>query len=266
MRNSWHRIKGAFWTVTVISFFLLFSETHSQVRVYVGMPDGSTYDLPDSGMVTMPVWIRVPARINAEIVLTASYPVTQWLGGYYYIDGANHFSINDSLTMTMVFHVSDFPDTQFLMADLWFYVYADPDDIGEQFDSIERLYSVFHDLNGQPIFGTVTISPIRIVARTAANDPTFLPEDLAVTAYPNPFNSSVTISFNLPQEGKVSVSIYDITGRMVQSFEQRVLRAGDNSLVWDATDDNGSLLSSGVYFYRIIYDDQTVTTKITLLR
>ena len=248
------------------AFLLSFSQSYAQIRVHIGMPDGSPFDLPDSGMVSMPVWLQTPGPMSAEIILVASYPITQWLGGYYYIDEPAYFSINDSLTLTMVFRAHDVPDTQFLLADLWFYINADPDDIGEQFACIERLYSDFRDNNGQRAYGTVSISPIHIVARTAVESDPVVPFRFTHSAYPNPFNSSVTISFTLPHDGEAAVTIYDISGRKVRSLGGGILKAGENSVVWDGADDGGVPLSSGIYFYRINCDNQGVTSKITLLR
>ncbi len=64
--------------------------------------------------------------------------------------------------------------------------------------------------------------------------------------YPNPFNPSTTIKFNLPFEGTITLSVYDMLGRSVSSKEIGELKAGFNSFIYDA-----SGLSTGVYFYQL---------------
>ncbi|MBU0712157.1 T9SS type A sorting domain-containing protein [bacterium] len=65
--------------------------------------------------------------------------------------------------------------------------------------------------------------------------------------YPNPFNPETTIKYGLPEESFVTVSIFDINGRQVQTLIQETQVAGYHSVQWDATN-----VGSGVYFYRIV--------------
>jgi hypothetical protein len=65
--------------------------------------------------------------------------------------------------------------------------------------------------------------------------------------YPNPFNPSTTISYSLPKISNVSLVIYDMMGREVKVFEKNGLSAGVHSFVWDGTNNNGELVSSGIY-------------------
>jgi photosystem II stability/assembly factor-like uncharacterized protein len=78
--------------------------------------------------------------------------------------------------------------------------------------------------------------------------------------YPNPFNPSTTISFNLPENANVSLRIYDIMGREVQSFQQK-LGKGEHSI--KITTKN---LSSGVYFYTFIANNYIASKKMLLLK
>jgi len=69
--------------------------------------------------------------------------------------------------------------------------------------------------------------------------------------YPNPFNPSTTIQFSLPVRAAVTVTVYDIGGRRVRSLLEEERDAGRHSILWDARDDRGQEVSSGVYFYRL---------------
>jgi hypothetical protein len=64
--------------------------------------------------------------------------------------------------------------------------------------------------------------------------------------YPNPFNPTTTISYSLPTESDITISVFNTLGELVKSFEQGVRNNGFHSFVFD-----GSNLSSGVYFYKI---------------
>jgi hypothetical protein len=69
--------------------------------------------------------------------------------------------------------------------------------------------------------------------------------------FPNPFNPTTTIAFDLPISSEIILTIHDILGRRVRVLYSGRLNAGSHSLVWDAKDQNGISLSTGVYVYRI---------------
>jgi hypothetical protein len=79
--------------------------------------------------------------------------------------------------------------------------------------------------------------------------------------YPNPFNPSTTIKFDIPKSENVKITIYDITGRIVNILVNKELKAGSYSVNWDA-----SMYASGVYFYRIETKDFTQTKKMLLIK
>ena len=79
--------------------------------------------------------------------------------------------------------------------------------------------------------------------------------------YPNPFNPTTKINFALPKQGFVSLKIYDITGREIQTLVNEVKQAGYYSV-----DFNGSSLSSGVYFYMIKSGDFVMTKRMVLIK
>jgi len=69
--------------------------------------------------------------------------------------------------------------------------------------------------------------------------------------YPNPFNPSTTIQFSLPVRAAVTITVFDLSGRVVRSLLKQEQEAGMHTAVWDARDDRGQHVSSGVYFYRL---------------
>ena len=69
--------------------------------------------------------------------------------------------------------------------------------------------------------------------------------------YPNPFNPKTVIAYEIPDAFHVQLGIYDAMGRRVRLLENELKTAGRYEIIWDATDDAGALMSSGVYFYRL---------------
>jgi len=70
-------------------------------------------------------------------------------------------------------------------------------------------------------------------------------------AYPNPFNSSTTIFFTLPASGFTQLVIYNITGQKVRQLVAETITAGIHNVMWDGRDNDGNVLSSGVYISRL---------------
>jgi len=84
--------------------------------------------------------------------------------------------------------------------------------------------------------------------------------------YPNPFNPSTTIAFDLPQAGEVSVTIFNTLGRQVRRLHQGLYPAGRHTLKWNALDDKGCTVSSGIYVLKVTTNDEIKVKKLTLMR
>tara|TARA_B110000858_G_scaffold98188_1_gene112907 strand:- start:3083 stop:4090 length:1008 start_codon:yes stop_codon:yes gene_type:complete len=85
--------------------------------------------------------------------------------------------------------------------------------------------------------------------------------------YPNPFNPSTQISFDVPMQADiVMLSIYNILGQNVNTLVNRALDAGRYTFEWDATDDLGSPVASGVYFYELRSTSFVSRKKMLLIR
>ncbi|MCC7431884.1 T9SS type A sorting domain-containing protein, partial [bacterium] len=84
--------------------------------------------------------------------------------------------------------------------------------------------------------------------------------------YPNPFNPSTKIDFSIPSREKVELEIFNVLGQQVKTLVSKSLPSGNHSILWNGTDKNGNLVSSGIYFYRIKAGDFTQTRKMTFLK
>jgi len=84
--------------------------------------------------------------------------------------------------------------------------------------------------------------------------------------YPNPFNPSTTISFNLPREEQVEISVYSVDGARVATLASEVMTEGDHQVVWMGKDSTGASVASGAYFYRLTTPSYSETRVMTLIK
>jgi flagellar hook assembly protein FlgD len=84
--------------------------------------------------------------------------------------------------------------------------------------------------------------------------------------YPNPFNPTTEIVFQLPFPTSADLSIYDTHGRPVNTLVSGPVPAGVRRVTWDGRDREGKRLSSGVYFYTLRTPATTLSKKMTLLK
>jgi len=84
--------------------------------------------------------------------------------------------------------------------------------------------------------------------------------------YPNPFNPSTTISFDIAKEGRVAIDVFNIKGQLVKTLADDVYGAGSHKVIWNGDDASGRTVGSGVYFYRMTTEQSTYTKKMMLMK
>ena len=84
--------------------------------------------------------------------------------------------------------------------------------------------------------------------------------------YPNPFNPETRIYFEIPKSHDVKIVIYNVLGQMVRTLSDETFKAGSHIVNWNGRDDNGSLVSTGVYFYRIKAGDFIASKKMLMMK
>ena len=90
--------------------------------------------------------------------------------------------------------------------------------------------------------------------------------DLALRIYPNPFNPIATISFDLPVAQQTRLTIYAVDGRRIATLVDQILAAGRHEVVWNGTGQDGSQVSSGVYFYHLEAGEYAETKSMVFLK
>ena len=84
--------------------------------------------------------------------------------------------------------------------------------------------------------------------------------------YPNPFNPTTTLRFGLPQSSKVSLVVYDIKGKLIKSLVKKEFSAGWHDVIWNAMDQLGNPISTGIYFCRLDAGKYFKTIRMVYLK
>jgi len=136
------------------------------------------------------------------------------------------------------------------------YCYADATPVA----SIENWYR----LQAVDVQGTISSFPA--VKLTQNSDETTLDGFVLFPAYPNPFNGQNTLRFAMSNDAEVAVVLFNALGQRVRTLFDGRLSSGEHSLQWNGLDDQGSLVGSGHYFYRVVTETNTVVQSIVLQR
>ncbi len=115
----------------------------------------------------------------------------------------------------------------------------------------------FDDLNVEKISSTTAVKGV------SGNTPHVF--DLS-NNYPNPFNPSTKMNYSIPRDGMVSLVVYNVLGQQVRTLVNAPMTAGQYSITWDGRNNAGSVLSSGVYFYRLQSGAMAIVKKMLLLK
>ena len=84
--------------------------------------------------------------------------------------------------------------------------------------------------------------------------------------YPNPFNPTTKFEIDLGLSENIQLIIYDINGRKIKELANGYYEYGTHQFTWDSTDDNGNLVSSGMYIYSLISKNQILSEKMLLMK
>ncbi len=134
-------------------------------------------------------------------------------------------------------------------------------------DYLHIVYIEDKDAGGVPqTEGTVTLNPVKYLAFpnpvVGIEDDIIEPKTFSLSQnYPNPFNAGTNIDFELEKDSQVEIVIYDITGARVGISVDRLMSAGFHSVKVDAGD-----IASGVYYYRMSANGESLSRKMVLLK
>lgn len=100
-----------------------------------------------------------------------------------------------------------------------------------------------------------------------STDPNLLPQKFDLKpSYPNPFNPSTTIPFDVPKTSKVKLQVYNVLGQRVATLVDRPMQAGYHRVIWNSSATSNMSVASGVYFIRMEAPDFVKSQKIVLIK
>jgi len=116
-------------------------------------------------------------------------------------------------------------------------------------------------------FSAQDVYYIKSPAPTTVGDEIFLPEQFALYQnYPNPLNPTTTISYNLPGNSAVDLTVFNLKGQLVKTLTHQVLKKGKHNVRWNGTNDANIRVASGIYFYRLQTEFGVKLKRMILLR
>lgn len=116
-------------------------------------------------------------------------------------------------------------------------------------------YCNFHYLMGMNGLIIVSSNNIDELKATGTNA-------LAPRNYPNPFQNTITLNYEITRPGKVTIKIFDALGKPVKNLVNRRMAIGNYSVNWNGTNHNNEPVQNGLYFYRINFNGTNYTGKI----
>jgi hypothetical protein len=122
--------------------------------------------------------------------------------------------------------------------------------------SIYITEAVLADKNGNNVFTNVIDNGVSLIPTEYYLDQNF----------PNPFNMETIIQYGVPQKSIARIAIYNILGQRVKTFELGQVNPGRYRIQWDGRNNNGSIVSSGVYIYRFESQKYLSAKKLLLLK
>ena len=239
------------------------------VRVYLSDNDQSISSL------------RIPIKFD-DTYLTCTYVdfggsiIHNDMTGYYEINGGE---VEISYIAPVVNPMVTFTTDSGLVATLYFTADVSAPDVTIAIDSANEVtqfsqfgttFNLWHRVEladnsgGSALIPTFESGAVEIRSSTAVGDDN---DDLRPTNfelvqnYPNPFNPTTTISFALPEKATVRLDVFNVLGQSVATLINGELPAGEHSAVWDAGDS-----PTGVYFYRLKAEKESITRKMLLLK
>lgn len=128
-------------------------------------------------------------------------------------------------------------------------------------DEVFAFYWTVHATDGEHVTEAENGTGVFFVNIESADDPLLLARDFQLSVYPNPFNSAATLTYSLPRATNVSLSIYDVQGRLIQTLFDGLAAAGTHRVSFD-----GNSLATGVYFAHLETANVIRTQKLLLLK
>ncbi len=128
-------------------------------------------------------------------------------------------------------------------------------------------YKLYPNETGHRPGGYMLLLLLRNGSVSVANSATDLPRTLHLSQnYPNPFNQATHLEFYLPVAAPVTLQIFNLQGQLIRTLLDETRTAGEHRITWDGATTDGHLAVTGMYFYRINCQGETLTRKLLVVK
>jgi len=254
------------WYDTLQSF-IIFDSTDSKGIIHI--TQYSRYINPMKYPDTTRFWIDTVNHYVYGRAINTDSTLIYKLGaqkGEKWIDTVNHIVVNvlDKWDVTFFGKQTTFMSFGYYSGGnindtlTWLEIYANT--IASGFESTGERNLMGAVINGI-YYGDTTLVSVN-------DNKNFLPLNIKLYQnYPNPFNPSTTISFEISERSNISLVIYDVLGREIyKPIDNKVISAGVHYAVWNGLRQNSTKAASGIYFYRLVTNRQSLSHSMILLK
>jgi hypothetical protein len=185
----------------------------------------------------------------------------------YYVSNSEDGSSNEAKILKGTTYYKSDPDTLIFTANSasdTLYIYAL--DFEERDTSSNPLLGEYNvDVNG--ITYTIDKNNIKYIVTGILENGYYSPREFSLKQnFPNPFNPSTTIEYQVSKLMNVKLNIYNSIGQLIKNLLNEEKSVGDYSIVWNGKDNNGNLVSSGTYYYQLQTGDYVQAKKMILIK
>ncbi len=125
----------------------------------------------------------------------------------------------------------------------------------------------FKDVAGNVADSFAVRSEVGELLTTTPDSPHTLPAQIALEQnYPNPFNPATTIRFRLAKTAEIKLWISNSLGQLIRTLGAGKMPVGEHEVIWDGRDNDGFMVPSGTYFYRLESEGEVQTKKLVLVQ
>lgn len=261
-----------YWKTSLCETLYLSTELPEQDRLIWGLSYSATILTPTIGIKPIMVWM---GHTNAQDLTRGWIPANeleQVFAGQVSFAPGEHL-VNIAFSQPFLYEAGNNLaimvlrplDSQYYSSNDDFY--CDTTDIPRSL--MLKSDTEVYDPNDPQLVGTSTIKPVTyflVTEASSGSDDPVVPALGTLQAYPNPFNPSTTIAFSMASPGSAQVKIYNLKGQLLRTLWDGDLSSGEHSFVWDATDDGGRALASGLYLCRLDCGGRMITRKLVLMK
>ncbi|MFH1667776.1 MAG: T9SS type A sorting domain-containing protein [Candidatus Komeilibacteria bacterium] len=190
------------------------------------------------------------ARWYLEIVDSGFYEVFVWISNYHYL-GVGHYSVNTTHGSSSTIEVDGAGyANEWVSLGIFEFTVEDPN------------YIELNTFSNDPQGVEIAADAIKLEYRPyQTHRDSSLPKLVEMSSFPNPFNSNVSISFQLEKALLVDLIVYDLRGREVVVLMQDQMVEGEYQTVWNGMSDSGSAVPSGVYLVAVQSQNNIIGNK-----